>query len=110
MATETILENLRELNKDLDWEELQVGEQYLYEESYYLKGIFTIIEDLSTEEESRFRIRMDEFLGSIAKYEPGAVVEFEVARDRHDRTYDYISKISFQHVGSDGHYMYVREK
>jgi hypothetical protein len=91
-------------NNKIDFANIEVNKQYLYEESYYIQANVTILEDNSDDEMFRYKLRVDEWInGEANKLEPGYT--FNIAK-RKDGMGDYLLKMSFKPVGSLPEYMF----
>ena len=85
------------MNYCLDFSDIKVGKQYLYEEGHYLAILVTILEDTSNREHYNFKLRVDDWIGGLCKpLEEG--YKFGVSRVR-DKSGYYMLDMTFKEVG-----------
>ena len=91
---------------EIDWVNIKVGKQYLYEESYYIQANVTIIADESDDEMIGFKVRVDEWIGGMMSEKPVGS-EFSCSK-RRDGEGAYLLKLSFKPVGSSTEYWFYK--
>jgi hypothetical protein len=90
------------MNKTIKFSEIKVGQQYQYEESYFMVANVTIMEDTSDDTHFRFTLRIDEWIAGLAKPKKENEVldgTFDISITKEEGL-QYYMKMSFKNVGS----------